>query len=785
MTVLKNNGKGFLIISMLVGSLHSNAQFTQRLRGTVLDQILQKPVAGASVSLTSINKTVITDTLGNFRFADVPVGNQQVIISHIGFKQASLENIVVNAGKEVVLTVGMESLVRSETEVIVKANSKKNKPLNEMSAVSARAFSVEETQKYAAAVNDPLRMSTGFPGVLAAEDGNNDIIIRGNAPTGLLWRMEGVDIPNPNHFSIAAGTGGGISILSAQLLSNSDFITGAFASEYGNALSGVFDLKLRKGNNERKEYTIQAGVLGLNAAAEGPIMPFYKGSYLVNYRYSTLSLLDKMGVPLTNGTTVFQDLSYHVYLPTKKTGTFSFFGFGGLSSDRQQAKADSTKWEGEGDRFDYRFHSNTALSAVTHTILLGQNTNLRSAVAYSYNANGDKEKYVEDNYDFSDVYEDDYKTKKWNISSIVNHRFSNRTSLRGGAIINFIRLDYYQQSKDHLNAPLKEDMNTEGATQTIQGFAQLQYKFSDNLTFNPGVHYLRLNYNNTSSIEPRASIKWDINRKSSIAFGYGLHSQTQGWGIYFSEEKNGTGVITHPNKDLNLTKSHHFVLSYSYLLHKNLRLKTEVYYQKLYDVPVSAADTNTASTLNSISNFLTEPFVNEGTGRNYGIEISAEKYLSNNFYYLLSNSFYQSKYTALDGIERNTRFNGNYITTLLAGKDFISGRKSKLFGLNIKTIYAGGLRTTPIDAEQSRINGYTVFIQKEAYSLQNPSYFRTDLRISYKWNRHKRTNTLSLDLQNVTNRHNVYNQWFDKETEKVVYSYQNGLIPILNYKVEF
>ena len=310
---------------MLVGSLHSNAQFTQRLRGTVLDQILQKPVAGASVSLTSINKTVITDTLGNFRFADVPVGNQQVIISHIGFKQASLENIVVNAGKEVVLTVGMESLVRSETEVIVKANSKKNKPLNEMSAVSARAFSVEETQKYAAAVNDPLRMSTGFPGVLAAEDGNNDIIIRGNAPTGLLWRMEGVDIPNPNHFSIAAGTGGGISILSAQLLSNSDFITGAFASEYGNALSGVFDLKLRKGNNERKEYTIQAGVLGLNAAAEGPIMPFYKGSYLVNYRYSTLSLLDKMGVPLTNGTTVFQDLSYHVYLPTKKTGTFSFF----------------------------------------------------------------------------------------------------------------------------------------------------------------------------------------------------------------------------------------------------------------------------------------------------------------------------------------------------------------------------------------------------------------------------------------------------------------------------
>jgi len=243
--------------------------------------------------------------------------------------------------------------------------------------------------------------------------------------------------------------------------------------------------------------------------------------------------------------------------------------------------------------------------------------------------------------------------------------------------------------------------------------------------------------------------------------------------------------MTQPNKNLDLTKAHHFVASHSYLLNKNLRVKTEIYYQKLFDVPVSAVDSNTNSTLNSISNFITEPLVNHGKGRNYGVEISLEKYLSHNFYYMLSNSLYQSKYTALDGIERNTRFNGNHITTLLAGKDFISGSRSKVIGLNIKTIYAGGLRTTPIDLEQSRLHGYTVFIEKEAYALQNPSYFRTDLRISIKWNRSRRTNTLSLDIQNLTNRHNVYNEWFDKETGKVVYSYQNGLIPILNYKVEF
>lgn len=785
MSFLKNRKKGLWIVVLLTGSIFSHAQFTQRIRGTLVDQVLQKPVAGASVSLPSINKTVISDSSGNFRFAEVPVGNQQILVSHIGFKDAFLENIVVNAGKESVVTISLENLVRTENEVIVKASSKKNKPLNEMSVVSARAFTVEETQKYAAAVNDPLRMSTGFPGVLAVEDGNNDIIIRGNSPTGLLWRMEGVDIPNPNHFSFAAGTGGGISILSAQLLSNSDFITGAFASEYGNALSGVFDLKLRKGNNERKEYTLQSGFLGLNAAAEGPIIPFYKGSYLVNYRYSTLALLDKMGVTVTNGSTIFQDLSYHVYLPTKHSGTFSFFGFGGLSSDRQKANKDSSKWKWESDRYDSRFHSNTGLAAVTHSILLGRNTNLKSAISFSYNGNDDTEKYVEDDYHFTDAYEADYTTKKWNVSSTVNHKFSNKASLRTGAILSFISFNYLQRSKDNPDAPFKEDISTTGSTQTIQGFAQLLCKFSDNLTFNPGVHYLQLLYNNTSSVEPRASLKWDINKRNSIAFGYGLHSQIQGWGIYFSEAKEPNGIIIHPNKNLDLTKAHHFVLSHSYALSRNLRLKTEMYYQQLFNVPVSASDTNTTSTLNSINNFITEPLVNKGKGRNYGLEISLEKYLNSNFYYLLSNSLYQSKYTALDGIERNTRYNGNHITTLLAGKDFISNRKSKIIGINIKTIYAGGLRTTPIDLEQSIQKGYTIFIEKEAYSLQNPSYFRTDLRFSIKWNRPRRTNTLSLDIQNLTNRHNVYNEWFDKEKGKVAYSYQNGLIPILNYKVEF
>ncbi len=334
----------FLLLS-LCSFLSSDAQsYTQTIRGTVIEKQLQRPLIGATVQVLGLSLGDKTDEHGNFIITQVPVGIQSLMISSIGFKENVVSNLVVNSGKEVVLNIAMEEKIHSTKEIVIRSGGRKNKPLNELSAVSARAFTVEETQKYAAAVNDPARMATNYAGVLAGDDGNNEIVIRGNSPSGLLWRMEGIDVPNPNHFASAGSSGGGVSILSTQLLSNSDFITGAFTSEYGNAMSGVFDLKLRKGNNIKREYAIQAGVLGINLAAEGPFSEKYKGSYLINYRYSTLSILSKMKVSVGGGITNFQDLSYNISLPTNRFGNFTLFSFGGLSDQVFAMKKDSTKW---------------------------------------------------------------------------------------------------------------------------------------------------------------------------------------------------------------------------------------------------------------------------------------------------------------------------------------------------------------------------------------------------------------------------------------------------------
>ena len=392
----------FLAISialLLALSAAASAQtLTQRIHGTVADPVLQKPIPGATVTLAGTpDRSVLTDTNGAFSFASVPIGQHQIRVTHIGFRESVSDNLIVEAGKETVLTISMEVLPHQQGDLVIKAESRKNKPINEMDLVSARTFSVEETQKYAAAVEDPLRMALSFAGVMAPQDGSNDIVIRGNSPTGLLWRMEGVDIPNPNHFSNAASSGGGISILSAQLLANSDFLTGAFPAEYGDALSGVFDLHLRKGNNERSEFALQAGFLGLEASAEGPFASSYKGSYLVNYRYSSLALLGKLGVGIGAGSTNYQDLSYNLFFPAGKWGAFSLFGFGGLSSERFTPKSDSAKWKNASDRYSQNDNEPTGMTGLTHTISLGERTNLHSVVAVSYSGLELSTDYIQDN----------------------------------------------------------------------------------------------------------------------------------------------------------------------------------------------------------------------------------------------------------------------------------------------------------------------------------------------------------------------------------------------------
>jgi hypothetical protein len=766
---------------------------TQTLKGVVLDKALKTPLIGATVVLKSVEpmRGATTDVDGNFRLPNVPVGKHTLYITYLGYKEAFVPNITLNSGKETEVTIQMEESIIQGKEVVITAKVNKQKALNELSTVSARTFSVEETQRFAAAVNDPARMASAFAGVAAPGDGNNIIVIRGNAPNGLLWRMEGVDIPNPNHFSRVGTSGGGISILSAQLLTNSDFLTGAFPAEYGNALSGVFDLKMRKGNSEKREYTLQAGVLGLDAAAEGPFrMGKRSGSYLVNYRYSTLSIIGKLGVNLGDAVTNFQDLSFNIWMPAGKAGTFTLFGLSGLSSQKLNGTADSLLWrERTETQYNADFKSNTGVVGLTHSLILGDRTALKNVVAISATNNGDETDQFLDDYSARRLSDNDHIQRKMTISSTLNHKFNPKNLLRVGGYVNFLDFNFTQNTWNNEADRLIESLKNTGNATSVNTFAQWQYKPSEKITLSGGAHGNFFLLNNTWSLEPRASAKYAFTDRQSISLGYGKHSQSQPLGVYFTKVEGANGVFSQPNQNLGLTQSHHFVLSFDQNFSGNWHIKPEVYFQAIEQAPVSSLTSDAFSVLNVTEGFVEKSLVNGGKGRNYGLEITVEKFLTNGFYCLLSSSLFESKYQGSDKVWHNTRFNSNYVTSFVAGKEWNwnNSRKNKnrTFGVNIKLTQMGGLRETPIDLEASIQNEAVTYATTGIFEDKMPDYFRLDTGVRLKRNYNGVTTTLSLDLQNTTNRKNVFGRYYDVKAQEVKFYYQTPLIPVLAYKVEF
>lgn len=757
----------------------------QVLRGTIKDHISEVPIPGVKIIVLNSEPILraISDVGGAFKIPSVPIGRHDILITYSGYEDVILKGISLEAGKEKVLVIEMVEKIVEHEEVTVSA--KKDGPINEMSVVSTQTFSVEETQKYAAAVNDPARMATSFAGVVSTEGVNNDISIRGNSPRGLIWRMEGVETPNPNHFASAGTSGGGISIISAQLLGNSDFSTGAFASEYGNALSGIFDLSLRKGNNEKREYTFQAGVLGIDAAMEGPFKKGYNGSYLVNYRYSTLGLLAYI-VPMSDEVTTFQDLSFNLFLPTKKTGNFGVFGFGGLSSAIYEAELDTVLWIEEPDKqYEGTFKSNTGMVGVWHKGRVGQNGFIKTNLAISGVTNIDFGDSLDYSFNKHREYDEKFIQSRYTASTVYTQKLSSKINFKTGIIFNQIGFKFSQ--RDLEIGVVASKIDEKGSTNTLQGYFQMTYRFTEKLTLNVGAHYLQLFLNNTNSLEPRAALSYKFTPRQSISLGYGLHSQIQPLGSYFARVTNDQGETYQPNKKLKLSKAHHAVLSYNWVVNENNRLKVELYYQHLYNVPIGANADSTFSILNTSDGFITTALSSDGLGRNYGMEITFDRSLKKNFYYLIAASLYESKYQAMNGKWYDTRYNTNYTLSVTGGKEWVLRNKEKrrTVGVNVKSVLAGGMRYTPYDLNDLDASGVPRLDNENSFVSSMPVYYRLDLKLSWKRDYKKVTGTVAIDFQNVLNIKNVGGQYFDSKTGEVKYWYNPGILPILSYRLTF
>ncbi len=775
-------------------------KYFQKVKGRVIDKDSHVPVSFASVVISGAEyqKGTMTDDRGYYEFDAIPVGRAMLEVRFVGYEPGVLSNLMVTTGKQLIADVGLTESIVEIDAVTVKASENKEKPLNTFAATSARTFSIEESQRFAGAGNDVSRMAMNFAGVKASNETVNEIVIRGNSPVGLLFRLNGIDIPNPNHFGDGGTSGGVLSMLNNNVLSNSDFLTGAFPAEYGNTISGVFDLRMRNGNSDKHEFLGQVGIMGSEFGAEGPVLPNSNASYLINYRYSTTKLMTSfVDVGLSSAIPNYQDGAIKLNFPTNNAGNFSVIGFGGKSSiafldserDTTMAKSEMTdilNYETDAHNDNY-----SGVLGLTHTFTIGNSAYTRFILSASTIRN----KSTRDSLSVLTrnpvmQYDSDFQRTKYTAKLYFNKKINSKNSFRSG--ISAEKQYFNLTDSIYQHGLYRVIRNFAGNGLILQPFAQYQHKMSNQLHMNIGLASLFQSLSSNYAVEPRISMQWEPDNRNRFSLGYGLHSLSTPVEILNQKTKMPNGTYTKPNGKLDFTRSHHFVIGYDMLFQQNIRFKTELYYQLITNTGIEE-ESSPFSLLNRGSTTFTDAvnLKNGGTGYNYGMELTIEKFMERGMYFLSTLSLYESKYRGSDGILRNTAFNSNYVFNLLGGKEFNIGKKSKQkrhikkLTLDVKYNIAGGQRYTPIDLEASRASGMTSYNENRAFSEQLPYYMNIDLRLAVKFIGKSATQEIAIDVSNITNRKNPLFLTYDDDIGDVKTVYQFGVMPDILYRIVF
>ncbi len=753
-----------LLFLLLLGITTKQSYAQVELSGIVRASETLEVLGGATVTLLPLNQSTITDKRGNFTFTELPPGRYQLRITYVGYQPYLLAELELEAGRSPFL----EILLYPSTEILGEVVVKSTNSNSAMRPLATHSLTLEETFRLPATFFDPARLAANYPGVIVANDQANALSIRGQTPNQVIWRVENLDLVNPNH-TANAGTfsdrvtqsAGGVIILSAQTLDNSTIFKGNLPVGLNNTIGGLMDMELRKGAADESRQTLQVGLIGLEAALEGPIGKNQKTTYLTNYRYSTVGLLSNLGFDLGEEAISFQDLSFQLNFDLPKNGQLTFFGLGGLSENIFEAEPDSSLWKLEEDVYNRNFQSRMGATGISLVQPNGKKAILKGGAAFS----GLKhERMVNSTEPAISVHRTANDTR---LQSILSTYLQQQWALNNNLLKLGVRFNYQTDSIDFSENNRSINRNT--SESIITSYAEFQAGIAPKWRANLGLNAVYYAGADRYLLEPRIDISHLINNKQHLLFSYALQSQSY---IQYSGEPG---------------KAHHLNLSYQWRINRSLQLRSEFYYQYLFNIPINIGFNFSA--LNQVDQIADFELSNTGAGRNYGVELLLQQYFTKNQYLIVSSAIFESEYQ-LDGDDwYNTRFNSQYQLNLVYGKEWEKineKQKNKRWGINLRLNLRGGFWENNIDESASRDARQTVFLRENDKLIQLPGFFRADLRIFYKINNPKGLNsTLSLDIQNVSNNENAAFRYFDPLTMQIETKNQLSLIPILNYRIEF
>lgn len=785
--------KAFYCILVMVGwfwqgGLHL---YAQSLRGVVTEAETGEPIIGATVVLKGTTIGTITEMDGSYTLKDIVPGRYNVEAKLLGYDPMEVQEVLIAGNKEVIVNFALKENNKLLGEIVIRPTVSKEKAVNPLALVGARMLNMEEASRYAGGYSDPARLVTSFAGVAGSPD-NNGISVHGNAPQSLSWRLEGIEINSPNHFTDAFCMGTGVvSALSSNVLANSDFYSGAMTAEYGNALSGVMDMHMKAGDAFNFKHAIQLGTLGVVGTSEGPLSRKTGASYIINYRYSFTTLARKIGILSTDGDQAdFQDVNFKFNFPTKKAGTFALFGLG-MKDKYWNDVPDFNKWETVYDQEYLESRQTMFVGGLTHNVYLGKGWKWNTAVAYSLFKNDGDDYYADYYYHGNAPVSSDCKFHKYAEMRQKNQQFTIQTGLQKrfsegflsklGVSHNEYYFDINLNMADAVGAAtLKPIYGADKHTGLLTAYLSNSWQWNRWMTFNFGVNseYFRLTKEKT--IEPRAALQWNPDKANTFSLGYGLHSKLEKMDVYFYKDENGH----YANRDLDMSKAHHFLLSWMHRFNDKTNLRVETYYQYLYDLPVENDINSTYCVLNRREYYVDKALNNEGKGRNYGVDVTLERYMSGGWYGMINGSLYKSEYKAMDGIWRNTLYNRSYLFKVLGGKEWMMGKRNQnVLSVNAKFTMQGGLRRTPGDLDATKalydaghIAADVVLKDKEAFSKQYDALPIVDLTVSYKIAGKHCDHTIAIEALNLTNAKPPYCD---------TYNYKNNCISTTDAELSF
>ncbi len=780
---------GAAVTMMLLLPSMMRAQTTtadQTIRGQVCDVASGEPMIGVTITVENgTTMATVSDIDGNFVIQHVPVGRHSVRATYIGYEPVLLKEQLVTSGKELVLNLKMTESLTNLQEVVIKPRVNKQQPLNEMAQVGARMFSVEEATRYAGGMADPARTASMFAGV-ATGGATNGISIHGNSPQMLQWRIEGIEVNNPNHFADITEAGGGVfTSLNGTVLANSDFMTGAMPAEYGNALSGAFDMKMRVGNNTKHEHAIQVGTLGVDFASEGPLTKNSKASYLINYRYSFLEIAKKLhAINMEKETLDYQDLSFKVNVPTTHAGTFAvwFTGlFDRFENDVPDVADRKTLW----DSNDSWSTQKSWAGGLTHTYRFRSGGTLTSNIAYTgaYQKLGIND-YNEQMQQMPDMLG---RSLSWNviISTQHKHKFSSRYTMQNGFEHRHMDFCTWMDYIKVVGGPLYRVFESNGSTGLTRLYTNHKIALSQRLSTVAGINVMWFNLNNQVLVEPRISFQYKTSASSTLSIAYAMNSRKEAIDTYFVLNTNSQEPNV--NKGLGLTRSHHISASFAQRLGENAMLKIEPYWQWLFDVPVEQG--TTYSVINHNLFYQDRALVNKGAGRNYGIDLTLERYLKDGLYGMFTATLFKSEYRDAQGEWHHTRHDRGYITNILGGKEWMVGKSRKnVFGINGRLTLMGGDRYTPMVAGTT----YEEVAQRPDRTIPqdgaNPFSAQMNMNVGYAFsvkytiNKHHSAHHFILEYLQMRS---FQGQTFDIHTHELVDQFTSLTFPNIAYRLEF